>query len=381
MRRHWLSIVGFSLCAFPLAVAAPPPDTKALAARFNALRGKMWLSIAEYRLIQREYLDWIDARVRSGANWQRMNRELETVGLLGPNSPNGADGLDTSYVGFVEPISVKSVRLRSDLLVIVAGMYRGNACSLDVTAVIYQRAPVRRLASLNAESAESPHAFYLSGLAAGEEKTSGEGIFASGWVVSNCSSTWNGKRIRIDRMKRSAVASVLVRDLAAKDSDEGENVSAQFDRDIVTFRYNGATGDGDLLSGPAVARYRIVGDRAVLVAPVALTRAGFIHEWLGMSDAEAARWSEPNALASRRSASSILAHGFQWERIGTCGGSPSVWEVAVQPNDSRVLQVFRIAGSKATELRMLSVSDTVTQSCISKDVSKGLTDVAAELPW
>ena len=115
-----------------------------------------------------------------------------------------------------------------------------------------------------------------------------ERFFASGWVVSNCTSNWNGKRVGIDRWKNSVVRGVLVRDLAAKDSAEGESISAPVERDVVTFRYSGAIGDVDLLSGPAIARYRIVGDRAVPTLPVALTRAGFIHEWMAMSDGEAA---------------------------------------------------------------------------------------------
>jgi hypothetical protein len=130
-----------------------------------------------------------------------------------------------------------------------------------------------------------------------------------------------------------------------------------------------------------VARYRVVGDAAVLELPVALTRAGFIHEWLGMSDADARRWSDPQAASARSGASTALSHGFEWKRVSRCGGSPPVWEVAVRPHDSKTMQVFRIAGSRATDLRMSAVSNTVTESCVADDLSKGLEGVAAELPW
>jgi hypothetical protein len=169
--------------------------------------------------------------------------------------------------------------------------------------------------------------------------------------------------------------------LDAKDADQGESVRPEIAGDAVTFRYYGATGDGYLLSGPSVARYRIIANRAVLEAPVALTRAGFIHEWLKMSETDAARWSEPEAFAARSAASADLAHGFEWERIARCDDSPSVWEIAVRPNESKVLQVFRIAGSRATQLRMLAVTHDVISSCLPDDLSKGLAGVAAELPW
>lgn len=140
--------------------------------------------------------------------------------------------------------------------------------------------------------------------------------------------------------------------------------------------------DFDLLSGPAVARYQIIRSHAVLASPVALTRAGFIHEWLRMADADAARWSEPEAVAMRKSlVASIVEHGFEWERIANCGGSPPVWKIAVRPDDSKTVEVFRISGSRATELRMLAVADTVTQSCVPEDRSKSLSGVGAELPW
>jgi hypothetical protein len=268
-----------------------------------------------------------------------------------------------------------------DLLVIVAGIYKGNACSLDTTAVIYQRAPLKRLAILSAETGEFLYAYHLSGLATSGQSASGERLFASGWVVSNCTSNWNGKRIRIDRARDSVTTGILVRDLEAKDSDEGESVRADITRDIVTFRYNGAIGDPDLLSGPAVARYRVERDRAVRIAPLALTRAGFLYEWLRISDAEVSRWSEPESLALRKPVSSALAHGYQWERVGACGGSPPVWEIAVRTHDSPELQVFRIAGSRATELRMLAITRAVTPSCTAKDIAEGLADVAAELPY
>jgi hypothetical protein len=101
-----------------------------------------------------------------------------------------------------------------------------------------------------------------------------------------------------------------------------------------------------------------------------------------MADADAARWGEPDAVAMRKSeVPSTVAHGFEWERIARCDGSPPVWEIAIRPYDSKTLEVLRISGSRATELRMLGVAKTVTQSCAPEDISHDLSGVGAELPW
>jgi hypothetical protein len=60
-----------------------------------------------------------------------------------------------------------------------------------------------------------------------------------------------------------------------------------------------------------------------------------------------------------------------WPGRGQCGGSPPFWEVAIRPHDSKTIEVFRIGGTRATELRMLAVTDGVTQSCVPEDISKG----------
>lgn len=387
MRQNSLWAIGLLPVILSCSVASPPSDTGHLAAHLNAVRDRKWLPDDEYRNIQKEYLAWIDSRVKAGISAQSMNRELRSVGLF-PRRPKGQepeDSLDemhSSHTGYLDPIVPKPVRSGNDFFVVTAGIYKGSGCSLDVTAIVYQSRPLKRLAYLNADPAESEYAFYLSGLDVGGKDSTGVRVVASGWVASNCTSTWNGKRIRIDRLTGSVVEPILTRDLNAQDSDEGESVAARVERDFVTFRYKGAVGDGDLLSGPAVARYRIVGSQAVLASPVALTRAGFIHEWLLMPEAEAAKWSEPEAVAMRSSvAAPIEAHGFEWARIGRCGGSPPVWEIGLRPQESKVLHVFRISGSRATELRMLAVSDTATLSCVAEDISKGLMSVAAELPW
>jgi hypothetical protein len=240
---------------------------------------------------------------------------------------------------------------------------------------------LKHLAYVNADSSEPDYAFHLSGFDVGQADSTGERIVASGWTASNCTSNWNGKRIRIDRLRDSSVEQVFARDLDARSQYPGEDVAARIEGDTVTFLYEGATGDGDLLSGPAIARYQIVAGRVVHVSPVALTRAGFIYEWLRMTDAEAVRWSEPAATGARNSVAAVLAKdAFDWQRIAQCGGSSPIWEIAIRPDKVKTLIVFRMSGERASELRMLAIGDTTSPSCKPEDISKSLSRIAAKLP-
>jgi hypothetical protein len=70
-----------------------------------------------------------------------------------------------------------------------------------------------------------------------------------------------------------------------------------------------------------------------------------------------------------------------WAHLGRCGGSPPAWEIGVRIYGSKRLYVFRIGGSRATELRMLAVTDQWTRSCAAVDIRNVLQSVGVELAW
>jgi hypothetical protein len=136
------------------------------------------------------------------------------------------------------------------------------------------------------------------------------------------------------------------------------------------------------MSVPAILRYRVTGDLAVREGPIALTRAGFLQEWLNMDDAEAARWSEPDAAGKHAAVSVAFAHDtFSWDRIARCDGSPQVWEIGVRLVEAKARYIFLMIGSRAGELRMRSIGDGPSESCAPLDVRKNLSGLGAELPW
>ena len=284
-----------------------------------------------------------------------------------------------SHAGYVEEISAKNVEGADDLQVLTAQMYGGYGCSLNDTVLLYDRRSLQRVAAINARPPASKDWYWyrLSGLDAGPKDATGTRVVATGWVVSNCTSNWNGTEIRVDRVNGNSVRNVLREDLAAR-NDEG--ITPGIQGDTVTFRYVGGIFDSQLLSAPALRRYHISRNGALQREPFALNRAGFMREWLDGSDSDVAPWSEAAAMAGRKAAVSALKNNaFEWVRIANCGGTPELWELAIQPYQSRATIVFRIGGSRATELRMVEVTGHWTESCTAIDIHGDLSAIGAEL--
>ena len=177
VRRHLLCITSLVFAArLSLAVGAAR-DTALLSAHLATMRGKHWLSVAEYTGLQKEYLAWLDSRVRAGATVKSMNRELIAAGLIPkwPKTadPDAVDEMNKSHAGYVELISEKPVPTDRNIRAIEAGIYKGAGCSLDVTAVLYQRRPLKHLAYVNADPSEPDYAFHTSGFDVGQADSTG----------------------------------------------------------------------------------------------------------------------------------------------------------------------------------------------------------------
>jgi hypothetical protein len=65
---------------------------------------------------------------------------------------------------------------------------------------------------------------------------------------------------------------------------------------------------------------------------------------------------------------------LEWGRIANCGNT--VWDIAVTMAETQ--RVFKIRGNRASELRMLSISDAPDDSC---HIEEDITPVSEELLW
>lgn len=349
-------------------------DTARLAGRLARFRTHQSyeLSATEYASVPREYLDWIDYRIKMGVGVARMNEELNGARLLSDGPQTIDDQFNRTYAGFLGKIEERSGT--EHLLVITFGIYTGGYCNFDETVVLYGRTALRRLARINAEQSYT-HGYHLRALGIGRIDPSGE-ITGSAWVASNCTSNWNGNVFRIDRLKAPSHLNILSREVSAF---FGDRVEIGVENDTVTFRYTTLSHDLDVLTRAGIARYRVQGTHVVREAPIALSFGGFVAEWLEMDDTEAARWSTLEAGARHHELAARLSKGLlEWEHVADCPGSPPAREVSIRWADSREKAVFLVSGSHATEMGMLSVSDKPSASCREIDINADLTSVFAE---
>jgi hypothetical protein len=368
-------LAGLFLCS--PCLASLRPDTLQLADHLKRFRGHKIheLQAGEFTSIQSEYLAWIDSRVHDGVDANVLNEELSAAGLLSEGPQTIDDQFDRTYAGYLVDVEFDSVDGADDLTLIKASIYTGGSCNVDETAALYQRRPWLRIAWINAERSYT-HGYHLVQIAAGPSQT-GRRLLASAWVASNCSSTWNGSKFRIDRLGERSLQSLFNRNAGFKnDEDVGIEVKA----DLVTFRYTTSSGDSDVLVRKGIANYRIDGLRAVRVAPLALSSGGLVSEWLSMNDTEAARWSSPSAAAWHRQRSKTFTKGlFAWEYVADCSGPPMSREIGIRSNDTGQLAYLRIGGVFATQFKILAVTEKPSASCIQLDIRSDFSKLFSEL--
>ncbi len=344
------------------------PDTAHLAAKLQRFRPyKVYeMSAAEYRSIKAEYWAWIDSRMRTGATISAMNQELEAAALVW----DGAQTVDRTYAGYLGKIEHQSLQLPDGLLAVKFGIYTGGACNFDETVVIYRRDPFQQVVSINAERSYT-HGFYLRALAVGSDFPASGAFIGSAWVMSNCTSNWNGNAFRIDVLTPGrSIRNILNHDVSAYG---GDDVRIAIDHGTVRFEYTTLAGDTAVLIRAAIECYKIQGDRAIRIAPIAPTFGGFVGEWLDVSDAEAAKWSTAQAMRRHHELATRRAKGtFEFEYVGECPGPPATWEIGVQWEDPKEETVFAVSGARAAEMRMLSLSDQRGKSCREVELDKGI---------
>jgi hypothetical protein len=336
------------------------------------------LTSARYKEIQEEYIGWINARVRSGISVEGMNQELRFAGILCNEPDNLGSSFSTEqHAGFPDEIRVKRLP-QDEFLVLIAGIYTDIGCTVDETVLLYSKLPLRRIAMINGDDSLGDYPRYLSNLALAKD---GAGIWliASGWFTSWCTSTVTEAMMRIDAVNENSRIGILHKAVPARRSDTDWAILPEITGKTVAFRYATTLRDNLELVGHSILSYRINGVHASSAAPVALSRGVFLNEWLGMSEEEAARWSTPAALAQHRAAD-IQLRGFQWEYV--CHRPDSLWEVGVLSYEANQRWVFVMNASRASSLRIISISHQRSQSCtqVETDLHRIMEALFSELP-
>jgi hypothetical protein len=368
------------LCPLPGAEAIKP-DTARMSSHFAGVRGQNVLTQSQFDRLQAEYLAWIDVRMRARVSIQEMNRELDAAGMIAKEDPNALP-IEQNHTGYLAELSTADVHNSADILALDAAFITNASCGVDTTLVLYDRSTLKRVALIRAEpSFTAP--WNQSGLAVGTAAGQRARLIATGWYLSNCTSTWNGARIRLDSWNGSALHPLLNRSVVARSGNEEWAFKADVQSGMVVYRYVAGMSNAEVMARPAVARFKVAGARVIRQAPVALTRGGFVDEWLRMDDAGAARWSEPSAAAMHRTAAAHFHGGvFTWNSVARCAAGGGSWEIGLRKLDDLRTYYFLMRGEQATAFRMLGVSRSPVPACkpIEGDASV-IAAVTEEIPW
>ncbi|WP_321478212.1 hypothetical protein [uncultured Paludibaculum sp.] len=377
MLFRWSQLILAVVSLAPCYADGLQADTAQLAGHLKLLRAHriVQMPAGEFDSTQRRFLTWIESRIGKGFTVQQMNAELASAQLLSDGPHTVDDMFDKDYVGFVGEVEDVDLHLERGLFAIKFGIHTGSYCNFDETLVLYARDPMRRLAKINAAQPHR-HGHHLREAAVGKDVPNRGRLIASAWVASNCTSNWNGNIFRIDRQRGQILESVFHKGV---DSYLDDRLRISTEGDTVTFHYTSSDGDASVLIREAIARYRIRHGRAVRQAPLAPSFGGFIDEWLVLGENDVPRWSARAAIAQHRALVARLKKGsFSWKYAADCAGAVLAREIGIRWDDSGRITVFRISGSSAAELRMLSVSDSFTPGCREIDLSSGLDSILAE---
>ena len=87
------------------------PDTARLARHLQRFRHyKLYeMSAADYQPIRREFLAWLDSRVKAGISAEQMNVELAAANLLSDGPQTIDDEFEKTYAGFLGGVGTQAV--------------------------------------------------------------------------------------------------------------------------------------------------------------------------------------------------------------------------------------------------------------------------------
>lgn len=196
-----------------------------------------------------------------------------------------------------------------------------------------------------------------------------------------CTSNWQMMRYRVFRVGPEAYAPRV----ALKGEEaiflgtdfEGFRLTADADTFTLRFDSNQSLDPGRLVR-PHVLKFKVEGERAERVAPVALKPEDFADEWAQMKWDEAARWSEPSRMAELKKWHETVnpdGKGFSGSEIlfvQPCGRAAGEWQIGVEVShygdeerDAARLpaKLFFTVARAGGALLMRGVSDSQPRGC------------------
>jgi hypothetical protein len=378
--RPLLFIIAAALQAQPIK-----PDTQALAATLKADRLHDQ-GLTHYRQIRKSFLAWADARLRAPEQIDALNRELRRAGINGP----GRDKFwGTDNIGLLE-VSIAPLPSAPDLVAVRLGI--GVAIDYDETVVLYQRQPWRRIGWLNHDLSTGDYAKFSTIAVSAKDADGQRLIVSSEFPIMRRYEGPLQLNFRIDALEAASLKPLLTKEVAGEynyvPGHEGPDdlfASSSVEGNIATFRYSFVMRNGD--TARAVLRYSVSPAAVTRIGPIAITRTGFIDQWIMLEPADAAQWSTPEALKGHRAVNGFLRlHQndtyISFDKISRCEASPPTWQIEASSGFNAPTEhwVFVLSESAAEHLRMLNVEKEPHPGCVEYDLEALIEELPQLMP-
>ena len=203
--------------------------------------------------------------------------------------------------------------------------------------------------------------WWFSPVAVGPKDRDGRRLLAVGGNSGWCTSNTRGGTLRVDEILDTSMRTLLDRDVSYWSGNDAY-ITAAVLGSTAEFRYDVMLYP-DLMARQAIARFSRAGSGLQREAPIALSLAGFIDEWLKMDDSEGARWSTSRAAQHHPQLARWVAQGFTFKRIARCAGNPESWQVQVQFVKPVQERIITLTGASAAAMRIADVSMTPRAVC------------------
>jgi hypothetical protein len=339
------------------------------------------LTIAKHQL-----RDWVESRLAGlsqradeGEFGRRLNSDIGAAKLTCGASTAGLEPCpDWTMVGFLESLDIH----RSGVFLILrTGV--GIECGFDESAYIYSwsdegwRRVWQNEQNTYVEKIYKPQT--LEGVLISEYSKTNDYLVLTLGTESWCSSNWHEVYFRAFRLGPDPSAAPLVE--GSQWAFMGSaSLRGSVSHDDILLEYSVQSIDGGVHNREEVRRYKIAGDHAERMDPLALGPRDFVDEWLTHEWREAAFWSESEHRPSMRDTHKKLhkdpTFGEFIYPTTHCPSTPDLWQVGVDLSDPPAPfgeevkgMYFLVRWRPPYRFTMVGVSDHPNSACTERDPS------------
>jgi hypothetical protein len=380
------------LLALCCTIRAADSPLDGLRSSLTEMRGKQPASdhsrgaTPQFTIVKHQLRDWVESRLTSlsrgddeGEFERRLNSEIGAAKLTCGESTAGLEPCpDWTLVGFL-----KRLKIHRDGVFLILRTGVGIECGFDESAYIYSwsdegwRRVWQNEQDTYVENAYKPQALQAV-LISAYSRTNDYLVLTLG-TESWCSSNWHDVYFRAYRLGPDPSAAPLVE--GSQWAFMGPaSLRGSVSNDDILVQYTVQSIDSGVHNREEIRHYKVEGDHAERIDPLALSPRDFVDEWLTNEWREAAFWSESEHRPSMRDRYNKfhkdLMFGEFIDPSMHCPSTPDLWQVGVDlsnpptPFGKEVKGLyFLVRWRPPYRFRMVDVSDHPNSACTERDPS------------